>query len=256
MPWQYGVRIRRPKPEASQSRTSPRAAAPRWSGRGSTTQSSRSARQRPGQQRRERGRGDQPQRAASPRAARSAATTGATRRRSAAHELAASQVLVEVGPRGVVRRVDAVLHAGEVAAAEQRVVAARGAAGRAARGTRRGRAARPARGRTGAGGRSRRTPGPPPTVASAAVSGRSIRPTWSTKTRVGAELDGAAERDRVHDAAVEVVLVADLGRRQQPGYGGAGDHRVDDPAAGRTSARRRARCWPRRPGSGPAAPRR
>jgi hypothetical protein len=45
-----------------------------------------------------------------------------------------------------------------------------------------------------------------------------------------AELDGAAERDRVHDAAVEVVLVADLGRRQQPGYGGARDDRVDDAA--------------------------
>ena len=47
---------------------------------------------------------------------------------------------------------------------------------------------------------------------------------------VGAEGDGAAERDRVDDATVEVVLVADLGRRQQPGHGGAGHDRGHDRA--------------------------
>ena len=61
-------------------------------------------------------------------------------------------------------------------------------------------------------------------------SGRSIRPTWSTKTRSAPSMHGAAERDRVHDAAVEEVLVADLGRRQQARYGGAGHDRVDQPA--------------------------
>ena len=101
----------------------------------------------------------------------------------------------------------------------------------AARAPRRRRAPRPARGRTGAAGRSRTRPGPPPTAGCGTFSGRSIRPTWSTKTRSAPERDGPAERDRVHDAAVEEVLAADLGRRQQPGYGGAGHDRVDEPAA-------------------------
>ena len=49
---------------------------------------------------------------------------------------------------------------------------------------------------------------------------------------VGAALDRPADRDRVHDAAVEVVLAVDLGRAQQPGDGGRRHHRVDDPALG------------------------
>ena len=47
------------------------------------------------------------------------------------------------------------------------------------------------------------------------LSGRSMRPDLEHVDHVGAERDRAAERDRVDDAAVEEVLVADLGRRQQ-----------------------------------------
>ena len=49
---------------------------------------------------------------------------------------------------------------------------------------------------------------------------------------VGAAGHRPADRDRVHDAAVEVVLPVDLRRAQQPGDRGRGDHRVDHPAAG------------------------
>ena len=59
------------------------------------------------------------------------------------------------------------------------------------------------------------------------LSGRSIAADLEHEDPGRAELDGPADRDRVHDAAVEVVLVADPGRRQQPGYGGARDDRVD-----------------------------
>ena len=62
-------------------------------------------------------------------------------------------------------------------------------------------------------------------------SGRSMPADLEHEDPVGAQRDGPAERDRVHDAAVEVVLVADLGRRQQPGYGGARHDRVHHPAA-------------------------
>ena len=81
---------------------------------------------------------------------------------------------------------------------------------------------------------------------------------------VGAALDGPADRDRVHDAAVEVVLAVDDGRAQQAGHGGAGHDRVDDPAGGEPvlggplDARRRSlerrsrgrrRCGRRAPGA-------
>ena len=69
---------------------------------------------------------------------------------------------------GVVRRVDPVLHPGEVAVGQERVVAARRAAGREHVRLDVARAARSSRGRTGAGGRSRTTPGPPPTAGAAA----------------------------------------------------------------------------------------
>ena len=84
------------------------------------------------------------------------------------------------------------------------------------------------------------------------LSGRSIRPTCSTKTRVAPSTHGTAHRDGVHDAAVEVVLVAHPRRRQRPRYGGARHHTAST-GPSRTSARRPARCWPRTPGTGSGA---
>ena len=138
---------------------------------------------------------------------------------------------------------------------EQGVVAGRGAAGRAGRGPRRA-AGSSAISRVN---RWRRAISKETRATShgrrGTVSGRSIRPTCSTNSRVGAELDGAGDRDGVHDAAVEVVLVVDLARaaaaRARPRWRRP-RRRAD---RSRTSARRPARCWPRRPGTGPGGPR-
>ena len=61
---------------------------------------------------------------------------------------------------------------------------------------------------------------------------------------VGAERDGAVDRDGVDDAAVDVVLAADLDRRQDARHRRAGEHgvdqrAVDEPVLGRALDRRR-----------------
>ena len=103
---------------------------------------------------------------------------------------------------------------------------------RAARAPRHHRAPRPARGRTDGGGRSRTRPGPPPTAGCGGLSGRSIRPTWSTKTR-------SAPRAIARPRGIEFTMPpsrkcspSDLGRRQQTGDRGAGHDRVDQGAGG------------------------
>ena len=70
-----------------------------------------------------------------------------------------------------------------------------------------------------------------------------------------AQLDGAVDRDRVDDPAVDEVLAADLDRRQDPRHGGGGEHGVDERAGREPVLGRAPRCSPRRTGSAPAGPR-
>ena len=87
---------------------------------------------------------------------------------------------------------------------------------RAAREPPRPRAGRPSPGRTGAAGRSRTPPAPPPRAASGPQ--RPVDPAdLEHVDHVRAELHGTADRDRVHDAAVDVVLVADGAGGSKPG---------------------------------------
>src|SRR3954466_12740786 len=50
--------------------------------------------------------------------------------------------------------------------------------------------------------------------------------------RVGAESYRPTDGDAVHQASVEVVLALQFDRRQQPGYGGGGEHGLDQGAVG------------------------
>ena len=138
-------------------------------------------------------------------------------------------MLVEVRHRRLVGQVDPFLHAGEVAAAEHAVVLARRAPCRQ-------HVRLDARRQLGElaveavpAGDLEGDPGDLPRPLRHGE--RPVDPAdLEHEDPGGAELHRTPERDRVHDAAVQVVLVADLRRRQQPGDGGARDDGVDDRA--------------------------
>ena len=222
-----------------------------------TTHSIRSGRQRPGQHRRQRGGARSATAAGSPTAAPSAATTaGATTHRRSAGSRHRPEVLVEVG------------HA------------------RPRRSRRCGPARRRSRGcRTGCRrGSTCRAPGRTcaSTLSGSSASSRlnRCRRAISKDTRATSHGRRGTRQRPVDPADLEHE---DPGRRRagRPGRAGSSSRcrrrgsarrrpwpaaaaRVRrrwrrprrPPARSRTSARRPARCWPRRPGTGPAAPRR
>ena len=260
-----GSASRSPRPPTA--RTARPAARSRRSGRGSATHSSRSARQRPGQQRRERGGADQPQRQRHARRSTVSATTAGATTQPAQQpgQRRAPVELVEVGQRW--RRTSrrcAAATPREVPVREQRVVARGGAAGRAARAPRRRRAARPARGGSGAAGRSRTTPAPPPTAGAAPQ--RPVDP-----ARPAARRSGSAPSWTARPTGIEFTMPPSRkcssptrAGGSRPGTAALATHRVDqragvEPVLGGPLDARRAHleaapAGPRR--SGRRAPRR
>ena len=130
--------------------------------------------------------GDQPQRRGHPEQQPSARWSPARRRAGGTAGFSRADP-VEVGQRGVVRRLDLGLHPGEVAVGEDRVVARRRAAAGSTCTSTSGCGRPPrARGGTGAAGRSRRRPGRPATASWArSAVGRCARPAarrpWSRR---------------------------------------------------------------------------